>query len=102
MSNNNFETRVLGALDTLTSDVWELKTDVKNLTDKVDFLDKKVDTLDNKIDTNTDRLEDLIVSQGTELKETMNLQWRYVNQAFEVISSMQNEKYRDDKKKHFV
>jgi len=87
MSNKDFENKVLTALWTITSDVSELKTKVDTLDKKVDTLDKKVDTLDKKVSS----IEDYMYEQTKEINETIENQWKYINQAFEIITNIQNE-----------
>jgi len=42
------------------------------------------------MDSNHDRLEELIFSQTDEIKNEINLQGSYINQAFDIITTMQN------------
>ncbi len=113
MSNKDFETKVLSALDNLQTDVswlkedvswlktdvsW-LKTDVSWLKEDVSWLkgdiirlDNKIDKLDSKMDSGFDRLEWVINDQTEELKGHINLQWAYINQAFDIITTIQNDK----------
>ena len=88
MSKKNFETKVLNALEWLTSDVSWLK--------------EKVWSLENKMDSNHDRLEELIFSQTDEIKNEINLQGSYINQAFDIITTMQNSDIKKWNKNHFA
>ena len=94
MSNKEFETKVLSALEWLTNDVSWLKEDVSWLKGDIVRLDKKMDSW-------FDRLENIINNQTNELKETIDMNWKYINQAFDIITTMQNDKSKG-KKQHFA
>jgi len=88
MSNKEFETKVLSALDWLKDDVSWLKGDIMRL--------------DKKIDTNYDRLENIINNQTDELKIDIKNQGKYLNQAFDIITTMQNDQLNNKNKKYFA
>ena len=85
MTNKEFETKVLGALE-------GLNTRFDWLEGRFDWLEKKVDDNFTLLDSKIDRLDNKIDDQTFEIKNTINAQWKYINQAFEVIARIQNEK----------
>lgn len=88
MSNKDFEAKVLSALDTLTTDVSGLKDDVSWLKSDVSWLKDDVSILKDDVsnlDLRFDRLENLMIDNTDELKQTIKLQWAYLNQAFDRI-----------------
>ena len=96
MSNKEFETKVLSALGTLNNRFDGLEWRFDGLEWKFNWLEKEMHKwffdLNKKIDDNSDRLENLIIDESSEIRKTVNMNWKYINQAFDVISSMQNEK----------
>jgi len=58
--------------------------------------------LDKKIDTNYDRLENIINNQTDELKIDIKNQGKYLNQAFDIITTMQNDQLNNKNKKYFA
>ena len=100
MGNSEFEKLVIEKLSNIESDVWTLKSDVWTLKSDVWTLKSDVLSLNDKMDKWFNRLENLINDQTTDLEETINSQGKYINQAFSVISSMQNERARNNSGKY--
>ncbi|MDQ7009504.1 MAG: hypothetical protein Q9M94_04410 [Candidatus Gracilibacteria bacterium] len=86
MSNKEFESKVLKALDNIQGDISELKTDVFEL--KTDVSELKTDVSGLKQDVSTlkiqmVKLDSKIDSQTFELKQEIRLNTNYLDQAFQ-------------------
>ena len=84
MSNKEFEDKVLKALGKIETDVSGLKTDVSELKTDVSELKIQMVKLDDKIDTQT-----------YDLKQTMNVNTAYLDQAFNQISRIDWERFAE-------
>lgn len=74
MSNTAFEDKVLEKLEKIETDVSGLKTDVSGLHQKFDHLDDRIDETE------------------WNLKQEMRVQSAYLNQAFDRMSFLQQNK----------
>jgi len=81
MTNTEFENKVLSELKNISSNVSALDS-------KVSTLDSKVNSLDNKLDRLDDRLDEVESNLSQEIK----MQGAYLNQAFDRMSFLQQNK----------
>jgi len=120
MSKKEFEKLVLeelsklnGRFDNLEWRFDNLEWRFDNLEWRFDNLEWKVDNLekemnkrfeefDNKMEAWFDRLENLINTETTELSEKIDNQEKYLTQAFQIITRLQNEKEQNLRRYHMI